>query len=73
MPNEKANIATDNMGGNQGEGNREAAKAYDKATAHFIKSGRVEKAAREAAEDIEGPKKAELEEAEKAGRSHAKS
>lgn len=55
----------------QGEGNYEAAKEYDEAQRKFVKSGKVDEAARNAK-----PKsKAEAEEmqrAEEAGRSRAK-
>ncbi len=55
----------------QGEGNYEAAKAYDEAQRKFVKSGKVETAAK----DAKPKSKAEAEElqrAEQAGRSHAK-
>lgn len=55
----------------QGEGNYTAAKEYDDATRNFIKKGKVEEAARNAA-----PKNAqeerEMQEAEEKGRAHAK-
>lgn len=55
----------------QGEGNYTAAKQYDDATRSFIKAGKVNEAARNAA-----PKSAkeerEMLEAEEKGRSHAK-
>jgi hypothetical protein len=55
----------------QGEGNYKAAKEYDEAQRKFVKSGKVEAAAR----DAKPKSKAEAEEmqrAEEAGRSHAK-
>ncbi|HSO43125.1 MAG: hypothetical protein ACXW25_01515 [Rhodospirillales bacterium] len=58
--------------GNQGEGNREAAKAYNEETQRFVKAGKVEKSAADAKAAVEGEEKAELEEAEKIGRAHAK-
>ncbi len=58
--------------GNQGEGNREAAKAYNEETQRFVEAGKVEKSAAEAKAAVEGEEKAELEEAERIGRAHAK-
>lgn len=51
--------------GNQGEGNREAAKAYNEEAQRFVKAGKVESGAADAKAAVEGPEKAELEEAEK--------
>lgn len=48
---------------NQGEGNRDAAKHYNEATEKFVKSGKVDQAARDAKPDPE---------AEKQGRDRAK-
>ena len=56
---------------NQGEGNRTAAKAYNRGATAFAKSGRVEKQAREAEASIEGPEAASLQAAEDAGRQHS--
>ena len=36
---------------NQGEGNRDAARHYNEATEKFVKSGKVDEAARKAKED----------------------
>lgn len=47
----------------QGEGNYDAARRYRKAQEDFAKSGKVDKAAHEAEEAIEGPEGAELERA----------
>lgn len=58
--------------GNQGEGNREAAKAYNEETQRFVEAGKVEKSAAEAKAAVEGEEKAELEEAERAGLARAK-
>jgi hypothetical protein len=55
----------------QGEGNYTAAKEYDDAQREFVKSGRVEQAARDAAP--RSPEEAEqMKAAEREGRSHAK-
>ncbi len=53
---------------NQGEGDRESAKRYNEDTQAFVKSGKVEDAARKAGEGD----KQEMERAEKAGKDRAK-
>lgn len=50
-------------GKNQGEGDKESAATYNKEQQEFVKSGRVEDAARNATEDLE---------AERQGRERAK-
>jgi hypothetical protein len=60
------------FGGNQGEGNREAAKAYNEETQRFVEAGKVEKSAADAKAAVEGEEKAELEEAERVGLARAK-
>lgn len=50
-------------GKNQGEGDRESARRYNEDTRKFVKSGNVDKAAGETAEDAD---------AERAGRERAK-
>jgi hypothetical protein len=47
----------------QGEGNYDAARRYRKAQEDFARSGKVDKAAHEAEDAIEGPEGAELERA----------
>ena len=59
MPNQK----------NEGEGNRTAAREYNEATKRFTKSGRVEESGKQAKKAVEGREKAELERAEKIGKS----
>ena len=56
---------------NEGEGNRTAAKAYNKGVQDFEKTGQVEKKAREAADALDGPEAAELRKAEEVGKSHS--
>ncbi len=56
---------------NQGEGNRDAARRYDKAQQEFVKSGKVEQAADKAAPSSDEVAR-ELERAEQEGKSHAK-
>ncbi len=60
------------LGGNQGEGNREAAETYNEKTKKFVESGKVEESAADAKQAVEGSEKADLEAAEKAGRDRAK-
>ena len=58
--------------GNQGEGNREAGKAYNEETKQFVEAGKVEESAAAAKKAVEGEEKAELEEAERAGKARSK-
>lgn len=53
---------------NQGEGDRESAKRYNEATRKFVESGKVDEAARKAAE--QDPEEAK--ESERKGRERAK-
>ncbi|MCE9649828.1 MAG: hypothetical protein K8R18_09425 [Parvibaculum sp.] len=57
---------------NEGEGNRTAAKEYNKGVQDFVKSGRVDEAAKSAERAVEGSEHDELEAAERKGKSHAK-
>jgi hypothetical protein len=57
---------------NEGEGNRTAARAYNKAATTFAKSGPVEKQAQAAKRAVEGPENASLKRAEQSGKAHAK-
>jgi hypothetical protein len=56
---------------NEGEGNKTAARHYNEATQKYVESGRVEQAAEEAAEALDGPEGDELRRAEEEGKSHA--
>jgi hypothetical protein len=56
---------------NEGEGSRTAAKAYNRDTTAFAKSGRVKAKAREAAVAIDGPEGPALRAAEETGRRHS--
>ena len=56
---------------NEGEGNRTAAREYNKATEAFAKSGKVDKAAHDAERAVEGSEGAELSHAEQEGKSHS--
>lgn len=55
----------------QGEGNRDAARRYDKAARRHARSGAPGPAAEEAERDIEGPRAAELRRAEREGKRHS--
>lgn len=60
-------------GGNQGEGNREAARAYNEEQQEFVGEGRVGEAAEEAKRAVESEEeRARLEEAEQEGQKRAK-
>ena len=54
-------MATNKSGGVQGEGDYISAKRFDDEERSFVKSGQVEKKAREAADALDGPEAAELE------------
>jgi hypothetical protein len=56
---------------NEGEGSRSAARSYDKATEQYVKSGRVDAAAKSAEEALEGPEGASLRQAEEKARATA--
>ena len=57
---------------NEGEGNRTAARVYNRATEEFARSGKVEEQAKRAEQAIEGPQRAELQRAEEAGKSKSR-
>lgn len=57
---------------NQGEGDKESARKYNKAASAFAHSGKVEQAAKDAEKALEGSERDELLKAEQAGKSHAK-
>ena len=54
---------------NEGEGNRTAARQYNDAAHRFVQSGRVQESSERAKSAVEGGEKAELERAEKVGKS----
>jgi hypothetical protein len=56
---------------NEGEGNRTAAREYNKGVQDFVKTGQVEEKAREAAEALDGPEADGLRQAEEAGKEHS--
>ena len=55
---------------NEGEGNRTAAREYNKAQQEFVRSGAVEEKAHEAEEAVEGEEGKALERAEAEGKRH---
>jgi hypothetical protein len=55
---------------NEGEGNRTAAREYNKAQQEFIRSGAVKEKAREAEDALEGEEGKTLERAEEEGKRH---
>jgi hypothetical protein len=57
---------------NEGEGNKTAAREFNRAQTKFAKSGSVDKAAKDAKQAVEGDEKGELSEAEAKGRSKAR-
>jgi hypothetical protein len=57
---------------NEGEGNRTAAREYNRDTREFIESGQVESAAEKAKQALQGAEGDKLRKAETEGRSRAK-
>ncbi len=55
---------------NEGEGNKTAARHYNEATQKYVESGRVEQAAEQAAEALDGPEGEELRLAEEESKNH---
>jgi hypothetical protein len=56
---------------NEGEGNKTAAREYNKDTTAFAKSGQVEGKAREARQAVDGKDGDKLRDAEREGQSHS--
>jgi len=56
---------------NEGEGNKTAAREYNRDTTAFTKSGQVEGKAREAERAIEGSEADKLRKAEREGKAHS--
>lgn len=55
---------------NEGEGNRTAARQYNKAQRRFVESGKVEEKAHEAEHALDTPERSVMERAEAIGKSH---
>jgi hypothetical protein len=64
----KTNEPTDQP--NEGEGNHTAARRFNRDEQAFVRSGKVEKKAREAAKALDGDEKHELARAEHDGKRH---
>ena len=64
--------ARDSTQENEGEGNRTAAREYNDSAHRFVQSGRVQESSEQAKRAVEGGEKAELERAEKVGKSKAR-
>jgi hypothetical protein len=58
---------------NEGEGNKTAARNYNREQRDFVKSGQVDKKAKEAEKAVSGPEAEALRKAERAGESKARS
>lgn len=56
---------------NEGEGNKTAAQAYNRDQKKFAESGKVEPAARDAAQALDTDEAKELKEAERIGKRHS--
>jgi hypothetical protein len=56
---------------NEGEGNKTAAREYNRDTEAFTKSGQVEGKAREAKQAVDGKDADKLRDAEREGKSHS--
>jgi hypothetical protein len=65
-------MANRNEQRNEGEGNKTAARRYNKDQQEFVKSGQVDEAAEKAKQAVEGEERDELKEAEDEGRSRAR-
>lgn len=57
---------------NEGEGNRTAAREYNQHTREFVQGEDVEKLARKAQQDLDGPQGDELRRAEEQGKAKAR-
>jgi hypothetical protein len=56
---------------NEGEGSRTAAERYNRAAENYVRSGRVDEAAKAAKRALEGSERDELESAEEEGKAQA--
>ncbi|WIM11681.1 MAG: hypothetical protein OJF58_002640 [Enhydrobacter sp.] len=65
---DKAQDKAKSRGGIEGEGSYSGTRAYDEATAKFIKDGKVDKAAKQAEQAMESDEAAELKAAEAKGK-----
>ncbi len=67
----KPDESAPDTGANEGEGNRTAAREYNKATRDFVASGKVKPAAEAAARAVSGPEAEKLRQAEEEGKRHS--
>ncbi len=56
---------------NEGEGNKTAAREYNQSQEAFVKSGKVDQKAKDAAQAMDGDEAEDLDRAAREGRSHA--
>jgi hypothetical protein len=70
MPDKSAKTATPS-GPNEGEGSQTGARQYNESTREFVESGKVKKAADEAAKAVDGPNAEALKRAEAEGKRHS--
>jgi hypothetical protein len=71
MEEKRMSTAKPGQQANEGEGNRTAAREYNKAQSDFAKSGKVQQAAEDAAVAVDGPEGEELRRAEEKGKQHS--
>ena len=72
MSERKSSASQQNSGRNEGEGNRTAARQFNKQAREFARSGKVDAAAEEAKDALQGPEREELQEAEAKGQARAR-
>jgi hypothetical protein len=70
-PGDKATSKPAGNAKNQGEGNWEAARAYDRDQKSFAESGKVEPAAQDAKRALQSKEAKEMQEAERIGKAHS--
>lgn len=70
MAKEKKSPVKETQPRNEGEGNRTAARNYNREQQNFVRKGKVGEKAHEAKEAVEGKEREELERAEAEGRRH---
>jgi hypothetical protein len=63
--------ANKSAGPNEGEGSQTGARQYNEATREFVASGKVKKAAADAAQAVGGPEGQSLKNAEDEGKRHS--
>ena len=73
MPEKNAGsaAATERSGPNEGEGSQTGARQYNESTREFVASGKVRKAAEDAAKAVSGAEAETLKQAEAEGKRHS--